>query len=111
MKAKGFALLCLLLASAVARAESDAQFAAIAQLAALNGVALQCHYLDQTQRIKAALVAELPKKRHLGEYFDAKTNMAFMDAITRNASCPDKRRFLSEVDAGIAHLKDRFPAQ
>ncbi len=110
MIAKGFAFFLLLLTCIAARAESDVQFGAIARLAALNAVALQCRFLDQTRRIKAALVDNLPKKRHLGEYFDAKTNMAYMDAIARHAQCPDKARFLSEVDDGIARLKEVFGA-
>ncbi len=111
MKMKSLVLFPLLVLMSVgARAESDAQFAAIARLAGLNAVALQCRFLDQTQRIKAALVERLPKKRYLGEYFDAKTNMAYMDALARHAACPEKSRLAADIGAAIAGLKTAFSA-
>ncbi len=97
--------------SSVAIAESDAQFAAIARLGDLNGVALHCHYLDQTERMKAGLVDMLPKKRQLGEYFDARTNMAFMDFISKRASCPDRGDFSGRVGEALQVLRAEFPAE
>ncbi len=97
--------------SSSAIAESDAQFAAIARLGDLNGVALHCHYLDQTERMKAGLVEILPKKRQLGEYFDVRTNMAFMDFISKRASCPDRGDFSRQVGEALQVLRTEFSAE
>ncbi|MCG7927631.1 MAG: hypothetical protein JAY67_19095, partial [Candidatus Thiodiazotropha taylori] len=53
-------LLCFLLGVVRVEAASDDQLAAIRSLGSLNGVALHCGRLDQTQRIKQVLVRTLP---------------------------------------------------
>ncbi len=100
-----------LLPTASVLAETDAQFAAIAHLGDLNGVALHCRFLDQTERMKAGLVEILPKKRQLGEYFDVHTNMAFMDFIGKHASCPDRGDFSRRVGEALQVLRVEFSAE
>ncbi|RLW57751.1 MAG: hypothetical protein B6D70_14425, partial [gamma proteobacterium symbiont of Stewartia floridana] len=81
-------LLCILLGVVRVEAASDDQLAAIRALGSLNGVALHCGRLDQTQRIKQVLVRTLPKQRQLGELFDYQTNKSFMAFINDGRVCP-----------------------
>ncbi len=98
----------LLWAGGVA-AVSDAQYQAIRGLGELNGIALQCHYLDQTRRMKKALVEALPKRRALGQGFDDVTNEAFLRFIEEKARCPERAEFEQRVGEAIQVLRRAFP--
>ena len=50
----------------IAESVSDEQYENIRTLGMLNGVALNCRYLVETQRMKRTLVDTLPKRRELG---------------------------------------------
>ena len=88
-----------------AEAANNDQLAAIRALGSLNGVALHCDRLDQTQRIKRVLVVTLPKRRQLGELFDYQTNKAFMAFIENSGACPSAESFNEQVDAALEKLK------
>jgi len=74
----------------------------------LNGVALHCHYLDETRRMKEALVSTLPKRRELGLAFDEVTNESFIGFIDQELSCPKRADFSGQVDSAIEALKKAF---
>ncbi|MDQ5881158.1 MAG: hypothetical protein QG616_988 [Pseudomonadota bacterium] len=90
----------------LALAEDAAGPAAIDKLGRLNGQALACRYVDVSSRAKNALVTHAPKTRQSGEAFEAATNKAFLSP----ASCRDKQRLATEVDAAIIDLRLAFPS-
>jgi hypothetical protein len=102
-------LCCGLLAAAPARAIDDAQYQAIRALGQLNGVALHCKYLEQTRRMKEALVAILPKRRALGDAFEQATEASYLDFLQRQGRCPEAAGFATSVGQGIDALRDAFP--
>ncbi len=62
-------------------AATEAQLSSIKRVGQLNGVALQCKYLNDVRRMKLSLVAVLPKRRQLGQVFDDATNESFLSFI------------------------------
>lgn len=103
-------VLLLLLASSVARAGGmdDAQLAAVQKLGELNGMALNCHFLIETRRMKKTLILTLPKRRQYGELFDSTTNTAFLKILEDRTSCPEEATFSEQVDAAILELEAAF---
>jgi len=89
-------------------ADAKTQHAAIARLGVLNGVALQCRYFDQTQRIKRVLVANLPKRRELGLLFEDTTNRSFIAFMQQDASCPGTAAFVERVDSAVSDLEAAY---
>ena len=89
-------------------AASDAQLQAIAEMGRLNGVALQCRYLPQIQRIKRELVLNLPKQRALGDWFEQKTNDAFMSFMQKNEACPAVFDFDQTLQKAVEKLESVF---
>ncbi len=89
-------------------AASETQLAAISIAGELNGTALQCKFLEQTQRLKRALVLNLPRERKLGEWFDVNTNLSFMDFISSKSVCPNAHSFRSQVDSSIKQIESAF---
>jgi len=102
-----FFCLSVFLAGSVC-AEPVGQHAAISRLGELNGVALQCRYFDQTERIKRILVANLPKRRELGLLFEDTTNRSFLAFMQKDDTCPGSAAFVSQVDSAVAHLEAAF---
>lgn len=103
----GIFLLGLQFAQPVFADEGD-QHAAITRLGELNGVALQCRYFEQMQRIKQVLVANLPKRRELGLLFEDATNKSFMAFMQQDAACPGSADLVSQVDAAVVDLESAF---
>jgi hypothetical protein len=104
-------LLALSLGAATfASAAEDPRYAAVAALGELNGVALQCKYLDQVRRMKAAVVAHAPKERSFGLAFDEATNKAFLAFARTAASCPAHAVFETAVGERIATMQEVFAA-
>jgi len=101
------ATVCLLIPG-ISASVSDDQYASIQALGTLNGVALHCRYLEETQRMKQALISTLPKRRELGMAFDQITNEAFLGFIERNETCPEASDFGESVDKAIHNLKQSF---
>ena len=91
--------------AAPAAAVTEAQFDSITQLGRLNAVALHCQFLEQTRRMKAALVEQLPKRRELGLAFDEATNQAFIEFIDQRRQCPADTEFKHQVERAIERLK------
>ncbi len=89
-------------------AASENQLAVISKAGELNGIALQCQFLEQTQRLKRAMVLNLPKERKLGEWFDVNTNLSFLDFISSKSVCPDAHSFRSQVDNSIKQIESAF---
>ncbi|MCG7984253.1 MAG: hypothetical protein JAY90_16065 [Candidatus Thiodiazotropha lotti] len=102
-------LLSILFGVVRVEAASDDQLTAIRALGSLNGVALHCGRLDQTQRIKQALVLALPKQRQLGELFDYQTNKSFMAFINEKRTCPATDAFNQRVDMALDNLNAVYP--
>ena len=91
-----------------AQSASESQLSAIEGMGQVNGVALQCRYMDQMQRIKMTLVLHLPKQRALGDWFEQTTNSSFMDFMSKGGSCPDSVSFAEQVDAAIKNIEIAF---
>ncbi|WP_321528081.1 hypothetical protein [Sedimenticola selenatireducens] len=106
-----FLLALLVNGLALAEGVDDKQFDAIQKLGELNGVALNCHFLNETRRMKKALVLALPKRRQYGEAFDSATNTAFLKFIETKAECPAEAAFSQQVDAAILVLESEFANQ
>ncbi len=100
-------LFTLLIGSPVL-ALNDTQFDAVKGLGKLNGIALNCQYLDETRRMKRAVVETVPKLRVIGEAFDQSTNQAFLQMIHDRTPCPSERTLSEQVDNGIITLQQQF---
>ncbi len=98
-------VILLTLAASRLDAADDGQLSAIKRLGQLNGVALHCKALPETQRMKRALVMNLPKRRQLGELFDNETNASFMRFIEEKSVCPSPGTLALQVDEAIAVLE------
>lgn len=92
-------------------AQSSEQLEAITALGTLNGIALHCNALGETQRIKQVLVARLPKRRQLGELFDYETNRSFLAFIENNRACPSAQSLTQQVDEALDRLQSLYPAK
>ncbi len=86
----------------------ERQFGAIKKLGQLNGVALNCRFINETRRMKKALVLTLPKRRQYGEAFDSETNASFLRLIETKANCPMEAAFSRQVDDAILLLDSVF---
>ncbi|MEN8177467.1 MAG: hypothetical protein ABFS39_02490 [Pseudomonadota bacterium] len=87
---------------------TDTQLGSIKSLGELNGVALHCRALGETQRMKRALVLNLPKRRQLGELFDQETHKSFLNFISEQATCPSQATLAQQVDEAIRNLQAVF---
>ena len=100
--------LLLWLSSAVFAADEDLRYAAAKGLGELNGVALQCKYIDQVRRMKSAVVANAPKERSFGLAFDQATNDAFLAFISRGEACPTHATLARQVGHQIDAMREAF---
>ncbi len=91
-----------------AQSATEDELASISRMGELNGIALQCSYVDQMQRIKQALVVNLPKRRELGEWFEKTTNTSFMSFMEKQSTCPDALIFVDDVGVAISKLETTF---
>lgn len=103
-------ILMLALGASVTAADEDPRYAAVKALGALNGVALQCKYIDQVRRMKAAVVGNAPKERSFGLAFDQATNDAFLAFIKDKAACPPHDSLERQVGHQIDDLQAAFAA-
>jgi hypothetical protein len=104
-------LVWLLLWQTESMAANPDQLAAIRGLGSLNGIALHCNGLAETQKIKRILVQTLPKRRQLGELFDYETNNAFLAFIEHNSQCPSPQSLSRQVDEALTRLKAAYTSQ
>ena len=103
------AMLALTLqAPPIPAAPTQGQLDAIARMGELNGIALQCRFVDQTRRIKQELIKNLPKQRALGEWFERKTTDSFMRFMREGGTCPGLIEFDHELDAAAGQLEEAF---
>ena len=100
-------MLALWFSSAVFAAD-DPRYAAVKGLGELNGVALQCRYIDQVRRMKSAVVANAPKERSFGLAFDEATNEAFLAFIRDGESCPAQATLERQVGHQIDTMRAAF---
>lgn len=103
-----FAPILLATAALVHASEAAVQHQAVADLGRLNGLALQCKYLDQVRVMKAAVVANAPKQRSYGLAFDEATNEAFLEHIRTGQACPGPAGFAQRVEAAVIELQQAF---
>ena len=109
--ATGLLLGGMWMCSASAAADDrDRRYTAIDALGEMNGVALQCKYLDEMRRMKAAVVRNAPKERSFGLAFDEATNRAFLRFIEQQQSCPHPEDFTARVEQRIDALRAVFAA-
>ena len=101
-------LLAMILFASPLYATTDAQRKAIESIGELNGVALQCSYIDKVKLIKLALVKNLPKQRILGQWFEDATNQSFMKFMESSQQCPRIDQFSNDVDAAISLIEVEF---
>lgn len=100
--------LVALLTSTAAMADTQARYDAVKSLGRLNGVALQCKYLDQVSRMKWAVVESAPKERSYGLAFEQATNDGFLDFIRQQESCPGPAGFEKAVAESIQQMQQLF---
>ena len=106
-----FSLLLLLSVWALsAFANNDPRYQAVEALGKLNGVALQCRYIDQVRTMKAALVTNAPKERSFGLLFDQATNDAFLAFIKNNSACPTHDEMIRAVEHQVQDVAKAFAA-
>ncbi len=74
----------------------------------LNGIALNCGYIDETRRMKRAMVSTVPKIRVIGIAFDEATNSSFLSTIKSGNSCPTEKSLSQQVDSSIEQLETVF---
>ena len=98
----------LLVLSAGVTAAEDARYRVIRELGELNGIALQCRYIDQVRRMKAAVVLNAPKERSFGLAFDEATNRSFLAFIEEKAVCPHPETFERQVGHQVDALRAAF---
>ena len=89
-------LLLLIAGTGPVIADDEPRFAALASLGKLNGIALQCKYLDQMRRMKA---------------FDQATNDSFLAYAKANRRCPGQAGFETKVSEHIAAVRQAFRVQ
>lgn len=92
-------------------ADQDPRYAAVADLGALNGVALQCKYIDQVRRMKGAVVIHAPKERSFGLAFDQATNDAFLAFARNGEACPTHEGLARQVGHQIDRLAEVFASR
>ncbi|MGD8587369.1 MAG: hypothetical protein PVG22_00920 [Chromatiales bacterium] len=100
-----FCLGWLLCYAGAGQTAEDGQLAAIKRLGELNGIALNCGAIEQTRRMKQALVVNLPKQKQLGELFDYETNRSFLQFIQERKQCPAAVDLQQRVEEGIRQLE------
>lgn len=103
-----FVAIFLLLSSGSLFAATGQQLAAIEALGDLNGLALSCRHLDQTQLMKRAMVETLPRQKALGDLFDQASNDRFVAFNNELQLCPRKSEFRTAVGQAIEKLKQVF---
>ena len=101
-------LLMLSVLQPASAANHEARLDAIARMGELNGVALQCRYLDQMRRIKQVLIKNLPKERALGEWFEKTTQDSFMGFMQENRECPGLIEFERDLDQASQRIEEVF---
>jgi len=101
-------LFTVMLLSSQLYAATDEQRKAIENIGELNGVALQCSYIDKVRVIKLALVKNLPKQRILGQWFEDATNKSFINFMETGKQCPRIDLFSTNVDAAISQIEVEF---
>ena len=94
--------------SVLAQAASEEQLATITTVARLNGVALQCGYFEEVQRIKLELIRVLPKKRALGQWFEQGTNESFTAFMQQQRRCPSAAELDNDLDQALLQLESVF---
>lgn len=106
MRYTGFLFCCWFLGwQSQGFAAADERLAVIKRLGELNGIALNCGALSETQRMKQALVLVLPKQKQLGELFDYETNRSFIKLIQEEAACPATGELHQKVAQALQELE------
>ncbi|BAO45642.1 hypothetical protein [Thiolapillus brandeum] len=101
-------LLSLPLVSSAEPIENEG-YQAVEELGRLNGVALNCRFFDQAQRIKRIMIDNLPKQRELGQIFEDETNASFLRFTKAAKPCPSPAEFAEHVGEAEDALKQAFP--
>lgn len=92
-------------------ASTHTEYRLVRQLGELNGVALHCHYFDQTTRMKRAMVESLPKVKALGDLFDQASHEGYLTLTRSGGGCPPVNRFTRQVGLTIAGMQAQFAGQ
>jgi hypothetical protein len=106
-----FFILVLLLATSAVAADDEARYDAVKALGRLNGIALQCKYIDLVSRMKQAVVKTVPKERSFGLAFDQAANDSFLEFTLKQSSCPGPAGFEKDVSQQIELLQQTFKKQ
>ena len=110
MKLRYLLLATLLVPAPALSSDMDPRYRSIGDLGALNGTALQCKYLDQTRRMKQAIIATAPKERSFGLAFDQETHRSFLEFSAHGRSCPSPAEFEQTVGERIQSMQRAFAA-
>lgn len=103
---------CLvLLASAPLQAQTVDQAVgqeAVKALGRLNGISLACKQGALAARSREIILQRVPKERAIGEIFEHATSEAFLLQTRGEATCPDTRALLEQIDAQDVLLQSAF---
>lgn len=103
--------LVLLLQAAVTTASTHSQYRVVRQLGELNGIALHCRRIDETRRMKRAMVETLPKIKALGDLFDQASHERFLSLSGGEGTCPLRSEFKQQIVAAIEELRGQFSVE
>ncbi|MES9855654.1 MAG: SCO family protein [Sedimenticola sp.] len=92
-------------------ASTHAQYREVRQLGELNGIALHCRRIEETRRMKRAMVEHLPKIKALGDLFDQASHERFLSISQGEETCPLKSQFKRQVSKSIQALQVMFAGQ
>ncbi len=110
MSTRAVLLGCILylLPISMLQAAEQSQLQAISRVGELNGLALQCGFFEQVEKIKVVLIRVLPKRREFGEWFEYTTHKAYMEFIKNTAACPGNSDFEQELELAFWRLEQVF---
>lgn len=82
----------------------DGLEAAVSRLGELNGVALACKQGALAARVREIVIANAPKERGVGEFFEQATSSTFLAFGSSGSECPDGRSLAGQIDAAQQQL-------
>ncbi len=102
------ALLSGLFWQSTSLAINNEQLSTIAEMGRLNGIALNCQYVQEIRQIKQILIANLPTKKALGVWFQQKTNDAYIAFMNSHKTCPGLIHFDKQLEQAKRKLQAAY---
>lgn len=90
---------------------SDVGMEEVRMLGQLNGLALACTQKANISRIKAVMIAHVPKTRGYGEEFETSSQEAFLQRSKEPEACGDDPVVALKVETLASRLQQLFPQE